>query len=96
MKTLSEAKQILRKNKPILKSKYGVKEIGIFGSYACGRAANKSDIDILVNFSKPIGLEFVCLGFYLKRILHMRVDLVTNGALRPQLKDRILKEVVFI
>ncbi len=96
MKTLNEAKQILKKNKPMLKNKFGVKEIGIFGSFIRGEARKRSDIDILVNFSRPIGLEFIDLGFYLKKILHKKVDLVTMRALKPQLKDRILKEVVFI
>ncbi|OGS45241.1 MAG: nucleotidyltransferase [Elusimicrobia bacterium RIFOXYD2_FULL_34_15] len=96
MKSLKQTKEILKKYKPILKSKYGVKEIGIFGSYARGEASKKSDIDILVNFSRPIGLAFVNLSFYLNKILHKKVDLVTNRALKPQLKDKILKEVVFI
>ncbi|MFH0947921.1 MAG: nucleotidyltransferase family protein [Elusimicrobiota bacterium] len=96
MKTLNEAKQIIKKNKPMLKSKYGVKEIGIFGSFVRGEARKRSDIDILVNFSRPIGFEFISLGFYLKKILHRKIDLVTERALKMQLKDKILKEVLFI
>jgi len=76
MKTLNEAKQILKKNKPILKNKFGVKEIGIFGSFVRGDERKRSDIDILVEFQKPIGLfKFMDLEEYLSKILLKKLTL---------------------
>jgi predicted nucleotidyltransferase len=73
-----------------------LKEIGIFASYARGDQKKSSDIDILVGFSEPIGWEFIDLKGFLESILDMTVDLVTIGALKPQLKDSILQEVVYL
>ena len=85
----------LRKNKSFLQEKFYVKKIGIFGSYIHGEETVKSDVDILVEFYKPIGWEFIDLKEFLEEILQMKVDLVTVGALKPQLKEKILKEVIY-
>ena len=95
MKTRKEIEQILKKNKKILKKKFKVEEIGIFGSYARNEQSKDSDVDILVKFSNPIGWEFIDLKDYLKEILDLEIDLVTIKALKPQLRDNILKEVVY-
>ncbi|MBU4300379.1 MAG: nucleotidyltransferase family protein [Nanoarchaeota archaeon] len=94
-KTLKEIETVLKENKPILKEKFKVKEIGVFGSYARGEESKKSDIDILVEFYEPVGWEFIDLKEYLESILGKEIDLVTRGALKPQLKAGILKEVVY-
>jgi len=60
-----------------------------------GEESESSDVDILVTFSEPIGWEFVDLKEYLEEILEKRVDLVSIGALKPQLREDILKEVVY-
>ncbi len=95
MKTRKEIEQILKKNKKYLKKKFKVKEIGIFGSYARNEQLKDSDVDILVKFSDNIGWEFIDLKDYLKEILDLEVDLVTIKALKPQLRENILKEVVY-
>ena len=95
MKTRKEIGQILKKNKKYLKKKFKVEEIGIFGSYARNEQLKDSDVDILVKFSDNIGWEFVDLKEYLEEILDLEVDLVTIKALKPQLRDNILKEVVY-
>jgi len=95
MKTKKEIKHILKKNKPFLKKKFKVDEIGIFGSFARGDESKGSDVDILVRFSDSIGWEFIDLKEYLERILGLEVDLVTIKSLKPQLKDIILSEVVY-
>ncbi|KYK27971.1 MAG: nucleotidyltransferase family protein [Theionarchaea archaeon] len=92
---LKDIEDILRKHKPVLQEKYKVKEIGIFGSYVRGEQSKISDIDILVQFSEPVGWEFLDLKEFLELILGTKVDLVTVNALKPQIKDRILKEVVY-
>ncbi|GGK36686.1 nucleotidyltransferase [Caldalkalibacillus thermarum] len=81
--------------KPILQEKYNVRKIGVFGSFARGEQTGKSDIDILVEFSKPIGLDFVELKNFLEKTLGKKVDLVTVNALKPQLKEVILSEVIY-
>ena len=96
MKSIETINEILNKYKSDLADKYNVKEIGIFGSYARGEQRKTSDLDVLVEFSEPIGWEFVDLKEFLESILGMKVDLVTIGALKPQLKDNILQEVVYI
>jgi len=95
MKSRKEIEEMLKKNKPFLKKKFHVKEIGIFGSYARGEESKNSDIDILVKFSNSVGWEFIDLKEYLEEILNLEVDLVTIKALKPQLKDNILQEVVY-
>ncbi len=95
MKGRKGIEETLRKYKPVLSEKFKVKEIGIFGSYVWGEDVKESDVDILVEFSEPVGWEFIDLKEFLEEILDKEVDLVTVKALKPQLKDRILKEVVY-
>ena len=97
MKTFEEIKEILKKQKPFLMEKYGVKEIGIFGSYAKGEQKDKSDLDILVEFERSIGFfEFLELEEYLENTIGVKVELVTKGALKPKIGEYILREVVNI
>ena len=72
--------------------------IGIYltGSYARGEETPESDIDILVELNGPIGWDFTELNDYLEQLLGNRVDLVSIKALKPQLKDDILSEVVYV
>ena len=95
MDTKEGIKETLKRCKPILREKFKVKEIGIFGSYVRGEESEESDVDILVEFAEPIGWEFIDLVEYLEEILGRKVDLVTVRALKPQIKDKILKEVVY-
>ena len=82
--------------KPHLKVKYNVDELGIFGSYSRGEADEKSDVDLLVSFSKPIGWEFFDLEEELEKELGMKIDLVTKNALKQQIKNKILSEVRYV
>lgn len=97
MKTLIEIKHILALHKVGLADKYKVKEMGIFGSYIRGEQGKRSDIDILVEFEEPVGLfKFLELEEYLSDLLGLKVDLVTKGALKPRIGERILKEVSYL
>jgi predicted nucleotidyltransferase len=72
-----------------------VRSLALFGSVARNEAGTASDVDLLVEFSKPVGIfEFLGLKERLEEILQRRVDLVTRDALKPQLRDRILGEAV--
>jgi hypothetical protein len=74
-----------------------VKGIGIFGSYVKEEQKETSDVDILVEFEKPLGLlEFVGLKNYLSDLLGVNVDLVMRKALKPSIGKRVLGEVVYV
>lgn len=75
----------------------GVKDLAVFGSIARGDSSQSSDVDILVEFSRPVGLlEFVHLKILLEEWLGCRVDLVTPDALHPALRERILDEAIYV
>ena len=79
--------------------KYGIKEVGIFGSYLRGEAGEESDVDILVEFkpdAKISLLDFVELENYLSDLLGVKVDLVERSALKPRIGKQILSEVVYL
>lgn len=97
MKTLNEIKEILALHKTELTRDYNVREIGVFGSYSQGKQRKSSDIDILVQFNKSIGLlKFLELEEYMSNLLGTKVDLVTKGALKPYIGESILKDVVYL
>lgn len=87
----------IRSSLPFLREKYFVEKIGIFGSVARGDNTKKSDVDILVKLSQPVGMfDFIRLQNYLAEKLGKKVDLVTPNALKPIIKDDILGEVVYV
>ncbi len=96
MKTKSDIESKLRAIKPVLANKYHVRSIGYFGSYATGQQTDQSDLDLLVEFSRPVGWEFFTLERFLEQSLELRVDLVTHNALKAQIRDSILKQVRYI
>lgn len=85
---------LLKSRKRQLK-KFGVHSLSIFGSVARDQARKNSDVDILVDFEKPVGLfEFTRLKMYLEKTLGRKVDLVTTDALRKELREDILREAI--
>ncbi len=82
--------------KPSLYKDYAVKEIGLFGSFSDETFSEDSDIDLLVEFEKPIGWKYFSLEIYLESIFGRKIDLVTKNALKRQIKDRILKQVNYV
>ena len=88
--------QLLKKHQPEL-LQHGVESLAVFGSLARGEASQDSDIDLLVEFNKPVGLfEFIRLKFTLEGLTGRKVDLVTRDALRPALRETILNEAVYV
>lgn len=97
MNKLEKIKRKLKRIEPLLKEKFKIKKIGIFGSYLRGEERGKSDLDILVNFSEELGLfEFIELEDYLSKYLNVKVDLVMKDALKPFIGKYILNEVIYI
>jgi len=89
-----EVKQ--QKIKPILAEKFHVSEIGYFGSYANGQQNDNSDLDLVVEFSQPVGWSFFTLESFLEQALGLRIDLVTKGSLKLRIKESILNQVKYI
>lgn len=84
----------LKSHKRQLK-KFGIHSVSLFGSVARNQARKRSDIDLLVDFERPIGLfEFARLKLYLEELLSRKVDLVTPEALRKEFRESILKEAI--
>jgi uncharacterized protein len=99
MKSVERVRKRLVELKPVLKEKFQVETVGVFGSYVRGEQRKKSDVDVLVEFSKDarIGLlKYVELEIFLSEELGVKVDLVAEGGLKPSLKERILSEVVYV
>ena len=96
MLTASNIEKTLRSLKPLLSEKYEVERIGYFGSYARGEQTDDSDIDILVEFRQPLGWAFFDLQDLLEEKLKKKVDLVSNRALKEQLRDTILRQTRYV
>lgn len=91
---IDELRRILRQHLPLLRARYGVESLGLFGSYVRGEAGPESDLDLLVRFHQTPGLiRFVELENYLSDLLGLRVDLVMAEALKPDVGQRVLAEV---
>jgi len=80
-----------------VKKRFGVNRIGIFGSYSKAEETDTSDVDVLVGFEEPVDIfTFLELKEYLEKLLKRKVDLVTEKALKPMIKDRVLSEVSYL
>lgn len=96
MKTRKQIERTLRKLRPVLRKRFKVKQIGIFGSVVRGERRTRSDLDILVEYREtPSLLELVALKRYLSEATGERVDLVPKSALKPAYRRAILAEVVY-
>lgn len=92
--TLSEITDALQSRLPYLRQTYGVVSLGVFGSYAAGQAGPGSDLDLLVEFDRPPTLfQFVRLERQLSQVLGVKVDLAMKSALKPEIGQRILRQV---
>jgi len=96
MMTSEYIEKKLKEIKSYLIDEFHVSRIGYFGSFAMNNQTEKSDIDILVEFSQTPGWEFFSLEEYLEKIFNRKIDLVTKAALKEQLKNVILKQVKYI
>jgi predicted nucleotidyltransferase len=96
MRSLAEIKEILIQNKLRLTEKYGISFMAIFGSYGRGQQTENSDIDILVDFKRPIGIEFIDLANELEKLLKTKVDLVSKNGVRPQYLKAIENDLNYV
>jgi len=100
MKNKEEITRILQENYPYLASEYGVKRIGLFGSYSRDIPDEDSDIDLIVEFDHPIGFRFAELAEYLEKILGKSVDLLTPAGLQgiriKEVADSIREDTLYV
>ena len=87
---------ILKANKLDLLARYHLKSIGIFGSFTREDFNNDSEIDILIDYDQPIGIEFIDLAEELEKILNLKVDLVSKNGVKPKYLEEIQKDLVYV
>lgn len=88
---------ILQKAKPALQKSYGFTSLALFGSYSRNTAVRgKSDIDVMVEFSEPIGIRFIDLADELEEILKQKVDLVSRKAIKPKYFKVIEPDLIYV
>jgi predicted nucleotidyltransferase len=93
MLTREEILKVLERNYAYLATEYGVKRIGLFGSYARGSATEASDVDIIVEFDRPIGFRFVEFVEYLEALLGKSVDVLTPAGIRSIRIERVASSI---
>jgi predicted nucleotidyltransferase len=93
MLTREKIANLLREKYPYLIAEYGVKKIGLFGSYAKGVPDEASDIDIVVEFEHPIGFKFIELTEYLEHLLGKKVDVLTHAGIQGIRIAHIAKDI---
>jgi predicted nucleotidyltransferase len=96
MKSLAEIKDILISNKDYLLDKYDIKQLAIFGSYSGNENTEKSDLDLMVDFHKPIGIEFIDLANELEKILNLKIDLISKNGIKKQYFSQIEMDLIIV
>lgn len=88
--------ETLRTAKPALLTRYPIHQLAIFGSVSRGDDTPESDVDILVEFSRPVGMEFIRLAYELEKILGRKVDLVSRGGIKPKYFKVIKPDLLYV
>jgi predicted nucleotidyltransferase len=83
-------------NKSRLSDEFGLTELAVFGSYSRNDQTEDSDIDVLVDFGKPVGLEFIELAIELENLLGLKVDLVSKNGIKPRYFESVKEELVYV
>ena len=86
--------QVLRNLKVDLEKRYPISRLALFGSYARGEETESSDCDLLVEFSSPVGMEFIRLAEELEKALGVQVDLVSRGGIKPRYYKAIEPDLI--
>ncbi len=83
----------LRSEIPYLKEHFGVKKIALFGSFAKKSYTKKSDVDILIEFERPIGFRFIDLAEYLEKRLGRKTDILTKEGMRRIRVRKVMQDI---
>jgi predicted nucleotidyltransferase len=94
MKTLDQIRKVLREHKGEFTERFKVSKLGIFGSYARGDHGEESDLDVIVEFTQPVGFEFIHLANRLEELVGVKVDLLTPDSIKANRRESILRNVV--
>ncbi len=99
MKQKEEILEKLRKELPFISNEFKVKRVGLFGSFASDSSNSDSDIDLVVEFEKPIGFKFFTLADHLEKILNKKIDLLTiegvNSIRNEEIALNIKKNIIY-
>ena len=97
MSYFNSIRATIEKLKPELTRKYHIRSIGLFGSVVRNDfSSSRSDIDIIVDFSRPIGIEFVDLADYLESKIKRKVDLISRNGIKEKYYKQIEHEIVYV
>ncbi len=96
MGQLADIRKVLEQIKPELERKFHVQEIGLFGSVVRDDFTSSSDIDIIVNFSKPVGVEFIDLADFIETKLKRSVDLVSRNGIKDKYFRSIEPQIIYV
>jgi predicted nucleotidyltransferase len=100
MLTKEQVVRLLQEQSAYLASEFGIRRIGLFGSFAKGQPGEQSDIDIIVEFEQPIGLRFIDLVEHLEKLFGRKVDILTpagiQGIRRKTVAKSIAESVVYV
>lgn len=96
MDALSNVVQILKELKPELTDRYHVTSIGLFGSIVRDDFTSESDVDIIVDLSQPVGIEFVDLADLIEELIGKPVDLVSKKGIKPRYFEEISSEILYV
>ena len=96
MGTLADILSVLRRERARLFAKYGLKSMAVFGSATRDDFRPESDVDIMVDFERPIGMEFIDLADELEAMLQRKVDLATKGGIKPHYMPYIEPDLKYV
>ena len=96
MASVTTYQEMLSKALPILKEKYPIQSLAIFGSYVLNTSTENSDIDLLISFNAPIGIEFIDLADELENITGKKIDLVCKEALKPRQLAYLENQLLYV
>ncbi|ASV29005.1 nucleotidyltransferase family protein [Maribacter cobaltidurans] len=96
MKSLSEIKSTLERNKSRLFYSYPIKSLAIFGSFARNEGKENSDLDIIVEFNDKIGVRFIDLANELEKLIELKVDLVSRKGIKKRYLQSIEEDLIYV
>ena len=100
MSYLDEVIRKIKSQYPYLSSEFGIKRIGVFGSVAKQADKDQSDIDLVVEFERPIGLKFMSLAEYMEKLFGKKVDILTKDGIRnirvKRVSTDIEKDIIYV
>ncbi len=96
MYTLEKILSTLQEHKPELQGKYPIAALGVFGSYSRGEATENSDIDIAVEITEPMGLNFVALANDIENLFDTKVDVVPKRSIKSDYLPFVERDIVYV